>query len=144
MPVVSAAGPVGAQMIFGGKIGGVHPSVGLGDFLVYEHNPTHWSNEQTTLSLWNKVIIPYVARKRSEIGDSEAPVLVLADAFGAHWTNAVKELVAQQAAIFYISVPDSLTHLFQPLDLGIIAAIKNSVLRRKDDFLEKEVQKAVH
>ena len=52
-------------------------------------------------------------------------------------------LVQETDAIAYIAVPDCLTHIFQPLDLGIIAALKNSVLRRRDDFLESEVRTAV-
>ena len=52
----------------------------------------------------------------------------------------MQALVATDSAIAYFCVPESLTHLFQPLDLGIIAAIKQSVLRRKDEFSEEEVR----
>lgn len=41
------------------------------------------------------------------------------------------------------STYDKLTHVFQPLDLGIIAAWKQSILRRKDDFVEAEARAAV-
>ena len=42
--------------------------------------------------------------------------------------------------IAYICVPESLTHIFQ---LGIIAAIKSSIMRRKDDFFEGEAATAI-
>ena len=70
----------------------------------------------------------------------DAPVLVLADAFPAHWAPGVKELVARQRGVSYVAVPDSLTHLFQPLDLGMMKA---SIQRRKDEFMESEVATAI-
>lgn len=144
VPVVSAAGVVGAQFIFGGTTSSVYPRVAPGPMLSFTCNENHWSNEQTTIDLWKKIILPYIAKTRTALGDAAAPAIVLADAFPAHWTQSVRDIVSAQPSIAYISIPDSLTHLFQPLDLGIIAAIKQSVLRRKDDFFEKEVQTAVH
>lgn len=143
LPAISATQVIGAQMIFGGGTSAVHPRVDPGPLLRYYHTDSHWSDERTTLALWQDIILPYVAAQRVSSGDPTAPVLVLADAFPAHWTSAVKGLVEQQTAVSYIAIPDSLTHYFQPLDLGVIAGIKNSVLRRKDDFLEHEVATAV-
>ena len=142
-PVVSAAGIVSAQMIFGGTSKLVFPRIPPGPFLRYNHTANHWPNESTTLELWNSIILPHIASRRAVLGQSAAPAIVLADAFAAHWTHDVKNLVSRQEAIAYIAVPDCLTHLFQPLDLGIIAAIKQSVLRRKDEFMQREVQTAV-
>ena len=53
------------------------------------------------------------------------------------------ELVNRQSSICYVCIPDALTHVFQPLNLGIIAAMKASVLRRMEEFLEQEVLTAV-
>ena len=142
-PVISAAGIIGAQLIFGGSTTGVHPRVAPGPLLRYTHTANHWSNEDTTLALFKDIIIPYVESRRLLHGTPDAPALVLADAFSAHWTQAVKDYVGEQHAIVYIAVPDCLTHLFQPLDLGVIAAIKQSILRRKDDFMEQEVATAI-
>ena len=111
--------------------------------LRFEYTASHWSDESTTSSLWNHIILPYIARRRAAVGDPHSPVLVLTDAFATHWTPRVRAVVASADCINYIVIPDSLTHLFQPLDLGIIAAIKNSLQRRKDDFLEEEVATAI-
>ena len=143
LPVVSMLGVLGAQLIFGGSTAAVLPSISAGPLLRFECTPSHWSDENTTISLWNNIILPYIARRRAVLGDPYSPALVLADAFRAHWTPRVRAVVASADSIFYIAIPDSLTHLFQPLDLGIIAAMKHSIQRRKDDFLEKEVATAI-
>jgi len=143
LPVVCITGVIGAQLIYHGKTAAVVSSVASDGLLHYEYNEKHWSNEQTTINLWNKVILPYVAAQRVRLGDDQAPVLVLADAFAPHWTQTVRDLVGTTSGIAYVCVPDSLTHVFQPLDVGIIAGIKQSILRRKDEFLETEVLTAV-
>ena len=143
LPVVSAVGVVGAQMIFGGTTPAVFPRLDPGPHLRYACTTSHWSDEQTTVALWRDIILPYVAAKRLNMGDPHAPAIVLADAYAAHWAPLVMKLVAEQQSIAYVAVPDSLTHLFQPLDLGIIAAIKQTVLRRKDEFMEQEVTTAI-
>lgn len=141
--VVAASGIVRAQLIFDGKTAASLPTIAPGALLHYEQTPNHWSNEATTLKMWNSVILPYIASRRSALNRPDAPAVVLADAFPAHWTPYVMALVASQQSIAYIAVPDNLTHVFQPLDLGIIAAMKNTVLRRQDEFLQGELQAAI-
>ena len=142
-PVVSIAGVVGAQLIFSGSTATSLPRVAPGPLLQFTQTSNHWSNEATTTQLWNSIILPHVAARRTALQLPSAPVIVLADAFAAHWTPAVQALVEKDSAIAYLCVPESLTHVFQPLDLGIIAAIKQSVLRRKDEFSEEEVRTAI-
>lgn len=143
LPVVSAAGIVAAQLIFSGTTGLSLPTTSPGPYLRYLQTKTHWSNESTTVDLWKNIILPHIAARRLALGDSGAQAIVLADAFDPHWTPKVKSLVEGEDNIAYICVPKSLTHLFQPLDLGIIAAIKASVLRRKDEHMEQEMRTAI-
>lgn len=143
LPVVAANAMVGAQLIFGGSTAAVLPRLPPGPFLQYAFTDSHWSNEGTVLSLWKEMIVPYINRTRTALGDDNAPALVLADAYPAHWSPRVTEFVASVQGVVYVAIPDSLTHLFQPLDLGIIAALKQTIQRRKDEFLEKEVATAV-
>lgn len=143
VPVISAAGFIAAQMIFPGTTAVSLPTVDPGAVLQYEQTSSHWSNEATTIKLLKKIVFPHIAARRAATGSHNAPAIVLADAYPPHWTPAVRAVVEEQEAVSYVAVPDSLTHLFQPLDLGVIAAIKQSVLRRKDDFLQKEVEVAV-
>ena len=143
LPVVSAAGIVGAQLIFDGSTPLSLPTVASGSLLHFLQTANHWSDESTTIKLWKGIILPHIAARRTALGQPRAPAIVLADAFGAHWTKAVKDLVSKEDCISYICVPDSLTHVFQPLDLGIIAALKQSVLRRQDEFRANEIRVAI-
>ena len=143
LPVVSAGGIVGAQMIFDGKTAGSLPTIPSGPLMKYTQTPTHWSTEATTLELFRTIILPHIAARRAALGQPDAPAIVLADAFPPHWADSVVDLVAAQRSVAYVAVPETLTHLFQPLDLGIIAALKNSVMRRMDDFMEHEVRIAI-
>jgi hypothetical protein len=110
----------------------VHPTVPGDGVLFYEHNDTHWSNEETTLALCNDVIGPYVQKVRDELENPNAPALVVSDLFAAHWTAAVRKWF-EDRRIVYIPVPP-LTHLTQPLDLGAIAGLKNFVIGKKTNF----------
>lgn len=143
LPVVHMSGVVGAQMIFDGSTSASLPTVTPGQYLHFRQTSNHWSNESTTIDLFKTVILPHIAARRAALGQPAAPAIVLADAFAAHWTPAVRALVAGEESIAYIAIPEGLTHLFQPLDLGIIAAIKNSVMRRKDEFCESELRAAI-
>ena len=143
LPVVSAVSMIGAQLIFSGSTKVSLPAIAPGPLLQYCQTENHWSNEDTTVDLFKKIIFPHISRRRAAIGKPTAPAIVLADAYPAHWTPKIKDLVAGQVNVAYVAIPDNLTHLFQPLDLGIIAAMKNSILRRKDEFLEAEVRVAI-
>lgn len=143
LPVVTAAGMIGAQLIFSGSSAASLPTVPPGPFLRYTQTHNHWSNEQSTLDLFTTLILPHIAARRAVLGVPTSPAIIFADAFAPHWTPAVRGLVAAEHSIAYVAIPNSLTHLFQPLDLGIIAAIKQSVLRRKDEHLEGEIRAAI-
>ena len=105
LPVVSMLGVLGAQLIFGGTTAAVLPAISAGPLLRFEYTASHWSDESTTLSLWNNIILPYIARRRAAVGDPHSPVLVLADAFAAHWTPRVRAVVASADSINYIAIP---------------------------------------
>ena len=74
--------------------------------------------------MWKTIILPHIAARRAALSQPSAPAIVLADAFAAHWTKAVRDLVAARERIAYVAIPDSLTHLFQPLYLGSTAGMK--------------------
>ena len=143
LPVVSVAGVVGAQLIFDGSTATSLPSATPGPLLRFTQTHNHWSNTETTVDLFKTIIFPHIAARRAQLGNSSAPAIILADAFAAHWAAPVLALLGEQQRVAYISIPDCLTHLFQPLDLGIIAAMKQSIMRRKDEFVEGEVRLAI-
>ena len=55
-------------------------------------NPKHWSNEQETLKLIDKVIQPYIVKKRAESKVPETQkALVIWDVFKGQMTETVKQ-----------------------------------------------------
>ena len=82
-------------------------------------NPKHYSYEDETLTLIDKVIVPHVERTRREL--IQAPTqkaLLIWNAFkGQETANVLKKLASLNIAVAL--VPANVTHLFQPLDLTI-------------------------
>ena len=68
---------------------------------------------------------------------------VLVKINNAHWTDEVKNRVLLVPNVVYICTPESLNHVFQPLDLGAIAALKNAIQTTKDTMFERETEKAL-
>ena len=86
-------------------------------------NPKHYSNEDETLTLIDKVIVPYVERKRKELKLAPAQkALLIWDVFRGQKTTKVLKIV---------SVPANMTHFFQPLDLAVNGEAKRFM---KDKF----------
>ena len=82
-------------------------------------NPKHYSNEDETLTLMDKVIVPYVERKRKELKlvPTQKPLLIW-DVFRDQKTAKVLKKLAS-LNIAFVSVPTNMTHFFQPLDLTV-------------------------
>ena len=82
-------------------------------------NPKHYSNEDETLTLMDKVIVPYVERKRKELklAPTQKPLLIWDVFRGQKTAKVLKKLASLNIAI--VSVPTNMTHFFQPLDLTV-------------------------
>jgi len=87
-------------MIFGGKTTKSEPKVAPGPKLTYTHNEKHWSNEDTTVQLFQQIILPYIeATRQTKASEDEKVAVVFADSFDAHWTSKVLELVEQDPQV---------------------------------------------
>ena len=81
--------------------------------------PAHWSNESTMLEYIDKVIHPYVEKKREEIHlDSDFPALVLFDHFSGQATQAVFDHL-EKYHIMYVLIPKTCTDWLQPVHLAV-------------------------
>ena len=82
-------------------------------------NPKHYSNEDETLTLMDKVIAPFVERKRKELklAPTQKPLLIWDVFRGQKTAKVLKKLASLNIAI--VSVPTNMTHFFQPLDLTV-------------------------
>ena len=89
-------------------------------------NDSHWSNETETLKLLDKVVSPYLKKKKVELKLPESQKsCIIWDAFGAHRTDSVISKL-EASGIEAVGVPKNLTHLLQPLTT-------NSATTRRND-----------
>lgn len=108
------------QIIYQGKTSRSQP-VGFkfpSGFAVSQ-NEKHYSNEVETLSLIDKVIKPFVERKKKELKlPLTQKVLLIWDVFQGPKAEKVLSKLAS-LNIVVVSVPANMTHFFQPLDLTV-------------------------
>ena len=99
--------------------------------IAISQNPKNYCNEDETLTLIDKLIVPNVERKRKEF--KLAPTqkdLLIWDVFrGQKTAKVLKKLVSLNIAI--VSVPANVTHFFQPLNLTVNGEAKRF---NKDKF----------
>ena len=94
--------------------------------------PNHWANEDTTKLYIEKIIFPYLRKKREELRlSSEHPALLLFDNFKAQCTETILKYLDSNN-INVVLVPPNCTDQLQPLDL--------SVNRSAKEFLRNEFQ----
>ena len=91
--------------------------------ITYSHN--HWSNEETMHNYAEKIIFPYIVKKREEL--KLAPdhrAVVIFDAFNGQCTENFLKLL-ESNHINVVLVPANCTDRLQPLDLSINKPAKN-------------------
>ena len=120
------------QLIYQGTTDRCHPNYDFPKSFHVTHTKYHWANEQTSLDLLNKILLPYVNKTREELGlDKDFPWLLISDVFKGQWTEAVKSIVSQSRGKM-VPVPNNWTSYFQPLDISVNKPCK--------DFLRNEAQ----
>ena len=78
------------QLTYEGKTSQCLPSYNFQRGFDITCNPTHWSNEMTMLRYLDKVVFPYVAQKREDLGmPADFPALLLFDNFSGQCTPEV-------------------------------------------------------
>ena len=92
-------------------------------------NPKHFSNTEESIKIINEIVVPYVEKEREKLGDKGQSALLILDVFRGQITSQVTTLL-QENNIFFVTVPNNMTHLFQPLDLTVNGFCK-SYLKRK-------------
>ena len=81
-------------------------------------NPKHYSNTLESLKSIDEVIIPYVNAQREILSNSNQAALIIFDVFRSLITDEVTSHLSQNI-IYFVTVPNNMTHLFQPLDLTV-------------------------
>ena len=88
------------QILYAGKTSRCHPRSPFPEDFDAWHTPNHWATSETTIQLFDKIIIPYIARKRRELElPEEHMALVILDAFRGHTTPEVRDLLLKNNII---------------------------------------------
>ena len=81
-------------------------------------SPKHYSNTLESIKSIDEVIIPYVNAQREILSNSNQAALIIFDVFRSLITDEVASHLSQNN-IYFVTIPNNMTHLFQPLDLTV-------------------------
>ena len=107
------------QLVYQGKTSACLPCTKIpsGWHLTYTHN--HWSTEETTKDHIEKIILPYLTEKKTELKlKSDQHALCIFDNFKGQLTDDVLQLL-ERNNIDTAFVPANCTDRLQPLDLSV-------------------------
>ena len=94
------------QLIYQGKTCWYIPKIDFPDDWHVIFSANHWSNERTMTDYLEKILLPYVERKRQELRlASSYPVLVIFDNFKAQCTAEILQMLNDHHIIWYCYHP---------------------------------------
>ena len=103
------------------------------------HSDNHWSNEFTMKEYVEKILVPYINRKRAELNlSSNQPALLIFDNFKAQTTSSMLKLL-DSYTINVALLPANCTDRLQPLDLSVNKAAKDFLHSRFQDWYAKQL-----
>ena len=109
------------QLVYQGKTKKCLPHVDFPKEWHITSTPNHWCNESTMLDYIQKIMIPYIKKKKNELSLPEhQSSLVIFDEFNGQTTSAVLALL-QDNNIHYVIVPPN---RLQPLDISVNKSAK--------------------
>ena len=113
------------QLLSAGVTDRCHPTFNFPDDWDVWHSSNHWANESTTLCYIEKVLKPYVHKRRQNLGlPKESKALLLWDVFRAHRTEPVLEKLKTEN-IEVVFIPANCTSELQPLYLSVNKPLKD-------------------
>lgn len=128
------------QLIYQGKTSACLPRYKFPDDWHITCTPNHWSNEEKMKEYIEKIIIPYVDRKRKELKvSSDQPALAIFDVFKGQQTEDIAELL-EENNIYVVSVPANCTDRLQPMDLSVNKSAKEFMRSKFRDWYATQVQ----
>ena len=115
------------QLIYSGKTKRSLPKFDFPKCFHVTFTPNHWSNYEKCISLFKKIIFPYLKSKKEELGyPKEQYSLIVMDTFKRQDNADIKKLCLKNDCELVI-VPHNSTNKFQPLDISINQKAKESV-----------------
>ena len=103
------------------------------------YSANHWSNENTMKDYVGKIIIPYLQKKREELGLlPDQPALLLFDNFKAQCTTSLLQTLDDNN-INVLLIPPNCTDRLQPLDISVNKAAKEFLRGKFQKWYAQEV-----
>ena len=82
------------QLLYKGKTAKCHPSVIFPDGWDVWHTDNYWSNEETMKRYIEKIILPFVSKKRKTLKlEASYPAMTIFDGFKGQTTNDIRALL---------------------------------------------------
>ena len=129
------------QVIYKGKTTRCHPHYEFPSDWHVTHSPKHWSNEDTMLDYIREIIIPYVERRRDQL--EEKPAVVIMDNFKGQITPAVNDLLDEND-IHVCLLPPNTTDRLQPMDISVNKPAKDFLRQRFQEWYADQVLQQLH
>ena len=131
------------QLIYQGKSPRSLPLIHFPNDWHVTFSPNHWSNEETMKCYIQKIIIPYIVKKREELKLAAIhPALVVFDNFNGQCTEDLFQILDDNVINFVI-VPANCTDRLQPLDLSVNKAAKTFLRDQFQDWYAHQISSAV-
>ncbi len=106
--------------------------------ITFSHN--HWANELTILDYIDKILVPYISKKRLKLKlPPKYPALVIFDQFKGQLTDQVFEKLHKNN--FRVLVPANCTDRLQPLDVSVNKAAKKFMRGQFQDWYSQQICK---
>lgn len=128
------------QLIYGGKTKQSLPRFKFPESFSLSVNPKHFSNTEESVKIVNEIIVPYVEAEREKLANLDQAALLILDVFRGQLTKEVTDLL-QDNKIFFVTVPNNMTHIFQPLDLTVNGHCKSFMKKLFAGWFAKQFDK---
>ena len=127
------------QLIYKGKTSKSLPSVAFPSDWHITFTENHGSNEKAMVDYLEKILFPYIERKRKELKlDLNYPALVIFDKFRAQCTERILSML-EAKHVHVAIVPANCTDRLQPLDVSVNKAAKEFLRRQFQEWYSEQI-----
>ena len=127
------------QLIYEGKTDRCLPHYHFPSTWHVTKTEKHWSNEQTMMEYFNKIIFPYIQEKKKALKlSNEHPALLIFDNFKAQCTSSLLNLLDSHNVNVAL-IPPNCTDRLQPLDLSVNKTVKDFLRNQFREWYAKQV-----
>ena len=89
----------------------------------------HFSNTRELIKIIKEIVLPYVEKEKEKLDDPVQAAVLILDVFRGQMTSEVTNLLRNNN-VFFVTVPNNMTHLFQRLNLTVNGYCK-SFMKKK-------------